>query len=47
LLDPTLEADAVFEEAIVIASRLATRLDFRMPRHAINEAVCAASDAAA
>jgi hypothetical protein len=46
-LDPLLEADAVFEEAIVVAGRLANWLDLQMPWHAINEAVRASLDAAA
>ena len=39
LIDPLLDGDAAFEEAILIAGRLANWLDLRMPWSAINEAV--------
>jgi hypothetical protein len=47
LLDPAIDADAAFEEAILVAGRLANWLDLRIPWHAINEAVRAALDGAA
>ena len=42
LVDPRLAGDAAFEEAILVAGRLANWLDLRMPWSAINEAVRAA-----
>lgn len=46
-LDAELEASDVFEEAIVVAGRIANWLDVRMPRNAINFAMRAGMDAAA
>lgn len=46
LRDPSLSAEPVFEEAILVAGRLANWLDLRIPWHAINEALRAALEAA-